>query len=567
MLAVAGAGCSAGPLGPPGHDDPPEVGPYRIEAVLGQGGMGRVFLARDRRDAASPPVALKVLSRTGDATARTRFRRELTAARRVRGAGTARVVDGDPYADPPWLATEYIPGPTLDQLVAARGPLSAQAGAAIAVGVAEALATIHAAGIVHRDLKPANIILGPDGPRVVDFGIARIEDTTTLSVAGWTMGTPGYMAPEQIADPRAAGPPVDVFALGAVLVFATTGASPYEGGDPSAVVYRIVHGMPRTDGVPDRLRALVAACLERDQAARPGLAEIVAAGLRLVEESASERRSEEAATVPVNATIFSDITKNHGIGGESPAVAATRPPPEAVEAAGRAPSPRRRIRRGTRAALVSLVLAAVGAGAWFTVGALGRDTTAANAVPPSGASSSGRGLSASTSASVKNATKSAASAFSGGTVVTGPGCAGSPWAVFSITSGGSVETGVGGGYPGCGGTADAFRKSGETDRAGSGHADWDFDFRSAVVCTLEIYMADTDPTSGSAVYRVASDSSTRDFTINQAENKGRFVGSADLTDVAASDGVIRLTLTDISPAAGDRNHVTASAVSAQCSPR
>lgn len=120
------------------------------------------------------------------------------------------------------------------------------------------------------------------------------------------------------------------------------------------------------------------------------------------------------------------------------------------------------------------------------------------------------------------------------------------------------------GYPGCGGTADAFRKSGETDRAGSVHAEWDFDFESAVVCTLEVYVANTDPSSGSAVYRVASGTATRDFTVNQAAAKGRFVGAADLTDVAASDGVIRLTLTDISPAAGDQNHVTASTVSAAC---
>ena len=263
-LAAVSAGHAASSVRAPRPSDPIRVGPYRIEAVLGQGGMGRVFLARDSRTANAVPVALKVLSQTGDATARARFRRELAAARRVEGDGTARVLDGDPNADPPWLATEYIDGPTLDHLVAARGPLPVRAAAGLAVGVAGALSTIHAVGVVHRDLKPANIILAPDGPRVVDFGIARTADATTLSVTGWTLGTPGYMAPEQIADPRGVGPAVDVFALGAVLVFATTGLSPYAGGDSAAVIYRIVHGEPNLDGVPGELHELVTACLAKN---------------------------------------------------------------------------------------------------------------------------------------------------------------------------------------------------------------------------------------------------------------------------------------------------------------
>ena len=523
-LAAASVGYTAAPLRPPEPNDPAGIGPYRVEAVLGQGGMGRVYLARDRRDAAAGPVALKVLSRTGDATAWTRFRRELTAARRVRGGGTARVLDGDPEADPPWLATEYITGPTLDQLVAARGPLGAQPAAALAVGVAGALAAIHAAGIVHRDLKPANIILAADGPRVVDFGIARTLDATTLSVTGWAMGTPGYMAPEQIADPRGIGEAVDVFALGAVLVFATTGLSPYAGGDPATVVYRIVHGAPHIDGVPGQLSGLVAACLARDPAARPRVEAIAAAGLRLVDELGREAAA-SGAIAPV--------------GTAEPTVRNAMPPAAAAA--------RRRSRHGVLGLLVALVLAAVGFGCWFAVDALGRPSASAGA----------------SGAKPPSAQESSPASFAGGTAAIGPGCAASPWAVFFVTPGGSLETGVGGGYAGCGGGADAFRKSGNTT-AGAAYARWTFTFERAVTCTLQVYVADTDPSSGTAVYEITADGATRRFTLVQAADKGRFAGADALTGVAAPDGVIRLVLTDAGANAGDRNHVTASAVRATC---
>ena len=593
-LAVASAGYVPGPLTPPAPGDPAAVGPYRVQAVLGQGGMGRVFLAAlDSPDGVVAPIAVKVLSRTGDATARTRFRRELTAARRVRGEGTARVLDGDPYADPPWLATEYISGPTLDQLVAASGPLGARAGAALAVGVAGALATIHAAAIVHRDLKPANIILGPDGPRVVDFGIARTEDATTLSVTGWAMGTPGYMAPEQIAEPREAGAAADVFALGAVLVFATTGASPYAGGDPSTVVYRIVHGSPRMDGVPGPLRELVAACLAHDPAARPQVGAIAAAGLRLVDELAGElgpaqvaAAESETTAVPIRAAIARGTTGNRdegdiphaalpGIpdipGAADPTARTTAPeppgpPPQAVGVRReRLVSRRRRV----QALLAVLMLAAIGVGGWFAASALGRPGGSAaamhtgNAHPSVADPSSAR---ASAARSTKKATTRPSAAFPGGTALAGPGCASSPWTVFFITSGGTLETGVGGGYPGCGGSADAFRKSGDTATASAdaAHAQWRFDFKRAVVCTLQVYLANTDPSSGSAVYQVVADGAVRSFTLSQADGKGGFVGAPDLTDLTAPDGVVRLTLTDTSPYAGDQGHVTASAVTASC---
>ena len=537
----------------PRTNDPAQVGPYRIEAVLGQGGMGRVFLARQAAPADATPVALKVLSHTEDATARARFRRELAAARRVEGDGTARVLDGDPDADAPWLATEYIEGPTLDGLVAQRGALSARAAAGLAVGVAGALSTIHAAGVVHRDLKPANIILAPDGPRVVDFGIARTADSTTLSVTGWTMGTPGYMAPEQIVDPRTVGPAVDVFALGAVLVFATTTASPYSGGDPASVIYRIVHGAPNLDGVPADLHELVAACLAKNPADRPRPEAVAAAGLRIIDRLARRDAAARAAPIP---PILPDPASAAAQTVITP-IPSPRPDPaqrSATPTGDRLPA--RRNRRGAIGILVALLVAAVGVSSWFAVEALAR---------PPGSSTAGSTLHPATKSTKTGSASGSASsraAFTGGTVVAGVGCASTKWTVFSITSG-SLETDVHGGDPACGGPADAFRKSGNDTESGSS-AEWSFDFKRPVTCTLKIYIADADPSSGIAVYKIVAGSKENRFQVSQAAGKGTFVSHPDLVDLTAADGVIRLTLTDISAVNGDRNHVTASSVSAAC---
>ena len=549
------------------------VGPYEIEAVLGQGGMGRVYLARDSRDGDAAPVALKVLSQTGDATARTRFSRELAAARRVEGTGTARVLDGDSAADPPWLATEYIDGPTLDQLVAARGTLSAQAAAGLAIGVARALGTIHAAGVVHRDLKPANIILGRDGPRVVDFGIARTADATTLSVTGWTMGTPGYMAPEQIEDSRRAGPAVDVFALGAVLVFATTGFSPYAGGDQGAVFYRIVHGEPNLDGVPGDLRELVAGCLTRRPEDRLSPEAVAASGQRVLDEMA--RRAELSAALaarmeetdpeiaqpviapPLDPTVVVPKPFVPPEPLEPPALELPEPPPEPAPRPVKPPAARTRTRGASRRRLLALlavfVVAALSATGWFAVQAFAHPLSPAAAKPS---------IAKQRSTNAPAAANASATAFPGGTVLAGPGCASSRWAVFSITSP-SLETGVGGGDPACGGQADAFRKSGNSAESGAS-AVWAFDFRRAVTCTLEIYIANADPSSGIAVYQLDVDGRTDRFNVSQGDNKGQFTTEGVLENIDSPSGVMKLTLTDISALTGDQNHVTASTVSAAC---
>ncbi|MES9541540.1 PQQ-binding-like beta-propeller repeat protein [Actinomadura sp. NPDC000600] len=249
--------------------DPRQVGPYRVVARLGAGGMGQVFLGRSP---AGRTVAIKIIhpAMAEDGDFRARFRREITAARAVSGVHTAPVVDADPDASPPWLATTFLRGLSLEDAVAAHGPLPPPAVRALGAGLAEALVSIHRAGIVHRDLKPSNVMLTPEGPRVIDFGIARPSEATALTRTGVALGTPAYMSPEQAAG-EAVGPPSDVFSFGAVLTYAATGAGPFGRGAVHELVYRVMHLPPYLDGVADPgLRALIAACMDKDPARRPG---------------------------------------------------------------------------------------------------------------------------------------------------------------------------------------------------------------------------------------------------------------------------------------------------------
>ncbi|MFF0724448.1 PQQ-binding-like beta-propeller repeat protein [Streptomyces sp. NPDC004134] len=248
--------------------DPRQIGGYRVLERLGAGGMGVVYLGRSP---AGTLVAVKVVRPrlVGDGRYRARFRREVAAARRVTGAYTAPLVDADPDADPPWLATAYLPGLSLDEAVGTFGALPAAVVRLLAAALAEALAGIHGAGLVHRDFKPGNIMLTPGGPRVIDFGIARPEDSATLTQDGALLGTPGFMSPEQAAGGRA-GPPADVFALGSVLAYATAGRAPFDAGNRVDTLQRIQRGQADLAGVQDRrLRTVVAACLRAEPRRRP----------------------------------------------------------------------------------------------------------------------------------------------------------------------------------------------------------------------------------------------------------------------------------------------------------
>ena len=253
--------------------DPRKVGSYRLEGRLGGGGMGQVFLGRSP---GGMTVAVKVVRSelADDADFRRRFAAEVEAARKVGGFYTAQVVDADTDADPPWMATAYIPGLSLNQAVTDHGPMPAESVAVLGAGLAEGLAAVHACGLVHRDLKPANVILAEDGPRVIDFGIARALDTTSHTVSRTVVGTPAFMSPEQ-ARADTIGPPSDVFSLGCVVAFAATGRSPFGTGADHAVTYRIVHEKPDLTGIPDHLADLISACLDKDPDRRPEVPDIL----------------------------------------------------------------------------------------------------------------------------------------------------------------------------------------------------------------------------------------------------------------------------------------------------
>ncbi|NXY95858.1 serine/threonine protein kinase [Streptomyces sp. BR123] len=254
-------------------DDPPMVAGYRIAARLGAGGMGKVYLSHTPGGRA---VAVKVIRPefAEDPEFRRRFRREVSAAQRVQGLYTAPVIDSDVDGPTPWLATAYIPGPTVAAAVAEHGRLPAGTVLMLVAGIAEALQVIHGAGIVHRDLKPSNVLLASDGPRVIDFGIARAADATSLTASGVAVGTPSFMAPEQAAGGEISGA-TDVFALGQVAAYAALGAPAYGEGPSHGVLYRIVHEEPDLSGLPAELRTLVSRCLVKDPAGRASLSEIL----------------------------------------------------------------------------------------------------------------------------------------------------------------------------------------------------------------------------------------------------------------------------------------------------
>ncbi len=260
----AGAGAEAERPG----DLPEYAGHYRLESCLGSGGMGVVHLARS---ASGMKLAVKVVHAefAKDPEFRARFRQEVAAARRVSGAFTAPVVDADPEAGRPWMATQFIPGPTLAEQVKRNGPLDAGQVRRLMAGLAEALRDIHRVGVVHRDLKPSNVLLAEDGPKVIDFGISRPSDSELRTETGKLIGTPPFMAPEQFRRPREVGPAADVFALGSVLVHAARGRGPFDSDSPYIVAYQVVHDEPDLTGVPEELAGLVGRCLAKEPAERP----------------------------------------------------------------------------------------------------------------------------------------------------------------------------------------------------------------------------------------------------------------------------------------------------------
>ncbi|MFC9699321.1 protein kinase [Streptomyces sp. NPDC056943] len=278
-------------------NDPREIGGYALLDRLGAGGMGTVFLAQAE---SGRPVALKVVHEqfAADAEFRTRFRQEVRAARRVSGAFTAPVVDADPDAARPWMATTYVPGQTLRSRVESEGPLSGAELRRLAVGLVEALRDMHQVRVIHRDLKPDNVLLTEDGPRVIDFGISRAADHQTLTVTGRILGTPPFMSPEQLSTPHRVTPASDVFSLGAVLVYATTGRGPFDAGSPYMTAYNVVHEPPEVAELSGTVREIVQWCLSKEPEERPGPEDLLAAFREAPEEEWGARPAAPAVPSP-----------------------------------------------------------------------------------------------------------------------------------------------------------------------------------------------------------------------------------------------------------------------------
>ena len=248
--------------------DPERIGPYVVLGRLGSGSMGQVYLGRS---AAGRLVAVKTIrvELAEEAGFRHRFAQEVAAARKVSGVFTAAVVEADPEADLPWLATAYVPAPSLARLVLACGPLPVTTVRWLAAGCAEALQSIHGAGLVHRDLKPSNVLVAPDGPRVIDFGVARAAERMGRTTSRGVVGTPAYMAPEQARATHEASVASDVYSLGATLLFAATGHPPYSGASVMDVLARLATEEPDLSGLPGELTELIAACMHRVPRQRP----------------------------------------------------------------------------------------------------------------------------------------------------------------------------------------------------------------------------------------------------------------------------------------------------------
>lgn len=327
--------------------DPRRIGPFEVLGRLGAGGMGLVYLARS---ASGRRVAIKTVRAelAEDQLFRVRFAREVEAARAVSGFYTAAVVDADPRAAVPWLATAFVPAPSLEEIVNESGPLPVQAVRWLAAGIAEALQSIHGAGLVHRDMKPSNVLVVEDGPRVIDFGIASGVSNTRLTMTNVAVGTPAYMSPEQAKDSRSVTGSSDVFSLGSTLVFAATGHAPFHGANPVETVFMLLREGPNLSGLPADLRPLIEACMRMEAERRPSPADLQAQLAPHLFSSAGDDTGTASAWLPPAAVGLIEERRSGGRAGgpggpgapavppmpAKPPVAPVQPPRAPAEAPG-----------------------------------------------------------------------------------------------------------------------------------------------------------------------------------------------------------------------------------------
>ncbi|MCL2729518.1 MAG: PQQ-binding-like beta-propeller repeat protein [Actinomycetia bacterium] len=310
--------------------DPRRIGPFEVLGRLGAGGMGLVYLARS---ASGRRVAIKTVRAelAEDQLFRVRFTREVEAARAVSGFYTAAVVDADPRAAVPWLATAYVPAPSLEEIVNESGPMPAQAVRWLAAGIAEALQSIHAAGLVHRDMKPSNVLVVEDGPRVIDFGIASGVSNTRLTMTNVAVGTPAYMSPEQARDSRSVRGASDIFSLGSTLVFAATGHAPFHGANPVETVFMLLREGPDLAGLPEELRPLIESCMRMEAERRPTPADLQAQLAPHLFSAGGDDTGTASAWLPPGAVALIEQRRSgrgavHGSGGRGAHAAGPRPP-------------------------------------------------------------------------------------------------------------------------------------------------------------------------------------------------------------------------------------------------
>lgn len=340
--------------------DPREIGPYRLLGQLGSGGMGHVFLGMS---AGGRPIAVKIIREefADDPQFRTRFRREVAAARKVSGLFTALVVDADLDGPMPWLATAYVAGPSLTEAVREHGPLPAHTLLALAAGLAEGLNAIHDAGVVHRDLKPSNVLLAEDGPRVIDFGISEAAEASAVTGANVVIGSPRFMSTEQVLG-HDIGPPSDIFSLGAVLTFAGTGEGPFGAGTNATLVDRLVNNPPSLDLLPDDIRPLVSRCLAKQPGDRPTAHELL--GEVGAIEPARGWLSESIIYGSTEGQPAADLLGSAAAGGAIPFAGLASDQPEAGKVARHA---HRRLSRPLASACITGGLVAASAAAVFVL--------------------------------------------------------------------------------------------------------------------------------------------------------------------------------------------------------